>query len=67
METYIQNSAFANIRDCMYEKYLHVSYKRDEEQVNITRFAVFTAGWLRIYISRDVTLCLFVGVIESFR
>jgi len=61
METYTQSIAVANIRSHVSVNYLHIRHKRVEEQVNIMRFGVFTAGWLRIYILRDVTVCLSFG------
>jgi len=51
----------------LYVNYLHIRHRRVETQVNIARFWVFTAGLLRIYIFRDVTVCLLVGVLESLK
>jgi hypothetical protein len=48
METYTERIAVANIRGHFAVKYLHIRYKRVGEPVNIARFGVFTAGWLRI-------------------
>jgi len=66
METFIQIIEVANIRGHFSVNYLHMRHKRIEKQVNIARFWVFTAGWLRIYILRDVTVS-FGGCLESFQ